>query len=88
MLELNVLQTQWLMMALAGGIVVTLAIIMSYFAIWQPRHGRAAAPRAHHGPAWSRWFADIPWILIFVFVAGILFIIAYTIDKSIHPPNW
>jgi len=82
------LQTQWVAMALAGGAVVTLLLIMSYLALWQPRRGKTPPHQTPRHSAWIEWFADIPWILIFLFVAGLLFIIVYTVDKMVHPPNW
>ena len=86
--EFAALQTQWLMMGLAGGTVVTLLLIMGYLALWEPRRRKTEPLHLNRKPAWINWFVDIPWILIFLFVAGLIFSIAYTYKENIHHLKW
>ena len=88
MLEYTIVQTQWLIAGLAGGTVVMLIIVMGYLALWQPRRSKTEVPHLNQRPAWINWFADIPWVLIFLFVASLIFSIAYTYKENIHHLKW
>ena len=85
MFRLDVLQDQWLILALFGGTALVLAVVLAYLALWrrregEPADGPAAAERSDsHG---------VPWVMIFVFAATALFALAYLLMRAAAPPNW
>jgi predicted MFS family arabinose efflux permease len=89
MLQLNLLQDQWLFFAIVGGIALILALVLAYLAMWSPRE--ATTPLAEAGPRPTAARKDrhfIPWILIvtFLFIAG--FMAIYVARAALQPPNW
>jgi F0F1-type ATP synthase assembly protein I len=83
MLRFDVLQNQWLILALVGGSALVLAVVLSYLALWRGQGGAeeadAEAP-AEHG--------RMPWILVLVYAATVLFGILYVLARAVEPPNW
>jgi hypothetical protein len=77
MLHLNVLQNQWIMLALVMGAVLILALALWLVAYWRPRDGETAR---HRSP--------VPWILILTFAFCIIYVIVYTLMLAANPPNW
>ncbi|MEI7836126.1 MAG: hypothetical protein WCK05_06910 [Planctomycetota bacterium] len=75
MFRLDILQNQWLLVAMALGLALVLAIVLAYLFLWQPR-GRQ---RPGQGP---------PWIVIVVLAATAGFAIAYVALSAINPPTW
>ncbi len=97
MFRLDVLQNQWLLLALGLGVIFVLAMALAYTAIWRPRQtpsgGEGAAP-AHGGepaPAelpFGQWLRSyVPWILILTLLFVIAFMVVYLIMAATTPPN-
>jgi hypothetical protein len=93
--RLDVLQNQWLLLALGLGVVFVLAMALACMAIWRPRQ---APPTAGDGSAPStappaelpagQWMRSyVPWILILTLLFVIAFIVIYTIMAASAPPN-
>ena len=82
MFRLSVLQNQWLILAFAGGIVLTLVLICAYMMMWRPRN--ESAEPITGGKALIRW---IPWFIIALFIFIVIFQFVYTIILSYYPPN-
>jgi hypothetical protein len=83
MFRLNILQNQWLLLALAGGVVLTLAVILAYLMFWQPRQRRDAAE-----PGARSEDGGISPFLIAVFVSILGFAVVYVVLRTRVPPNW
>ena len=82
MMRLDVLQAQWLWLALLGGSALVLAIVLAYLAIWRTGRngdGRAVTPSGS---------GKTPWVLILVYVATLVFALGYVIMRAVVPPNW
>ena len=69
MFRLDVLQNQWVILALAGGLGLMGLMLLMYMALWRAR-GR------------------VPWILIVIWVAAVLYGVGYVLIQSQQPPNW
>jgi hypothetical protein len=82
MFRLDVLQNQWLILALVGGLGLVFLVILLYRALWPGcREARAdAAPPPGHG--------RIPWFLIVVWVGMVVYGILYVIRQAMYPPTW
>jgi hypothetical protein len=82
MYQLSVLQNQWLILALFGGIVLTLSFAAFYIAMWRPR---IESPEPiSGGRALVRW---IPLFIIILFICIVIFQITYTVILHFYPPN-
>lgn len=92
MLDLNVLHSQWLAMALMGGLVLMLSTILTYYALWRPRagEGQYIGTQKVKGPiSLARWWVSfVPWILTLTYLAIATYGIWYVLAKMAHPPNW
>jgi F0F1-type ATP synthase assembly protein I len=84
MFRLYVLQTQWIIMALLGGIAALLYVVLAYIGMWRPREPETAAPQR----TWSDTMRFLPWFLIITFIATAVFNIGYCIYIYFYPPNW
>ena len=73
MMRLDVLQNQWLALALAGGCALVLAIVLACVETW--RAGRRTPSR-------------MPWFMILVYAATAVFAAAYVALRTLTPPNW
>ena len=80
MFRLDVLQNQWLFVALAGGLALVLGVALFCLAIWRerPQEPEASRPRRRVVPA----------LLILAYVFAAIFVIVYTLIMARHPPNW
>ena len=87
MFRTDVLQNQWLMLALIGGLALVVAMALAYLALWRPRDGAAGESGSQGGPAPARPRWIIPWIIILAFVFAVIFILAYTWMAVFNPPN-
>ncbi|MBE3070152.1 MAG: hypothetical protein IMZ66_07930 [Planctomycetes bacterium] len=86
MFRLDVLQNEWLLLALAGGTVLVLLVVLAYLALWRPREREApaAGDAGEHEPG----RAPVPWVLILVYAAVAVYVVVYTFSKVRNPPNW
>ena len=78
MLRLSILQDQWLILALLGGLAFVLVVVLSYVAIWRPRGGAAT----------RQLRSAVPWVLVATIVFAVLYVVIYTIRTALYPPNW
>ena len=84
MLNLDLLQNRWVLLALSGGVVLVLAMILACLELWRPRE--EAPPGGELRPA--RFSARVPWFLILT-VAGIAaYAVIYVLVQAMSPPNW
>jgi hypothetical protein len=82
MYQLSVLQNQWLILALFGGVVLMLGLVSAYMMMWRPR---IEAPESLSGiRALVRW---IPWFLFALLIGIIIFQFTYAIILHFYPPN-
>ncbi len=79
MFRLDVLQDQWLILALGGGVVLVLTVIVAYLGYWRTPTKEEGAPDGH-GP--------VPWVLILLYAAIPVFAIVYLLFRAACPPNW
>lgn len=91
MLRLDILHNQWLFLALGGGAIFMLMLVLYYQAMAASREEqveRAAQPII--GPrSLVRWLlVAIPWILLVTILAITAWALIMPLLKSIHPPNW
>lgn len=77
MFQYHIVQNQWLILSLGGGLVLALGIALSYIAIWQPRH----APGKHRERPSRATLQFIPWILVVTYVAILVY---YLIGSTMH----
>ena len=91
MLQLNVLHNQWLMLALGGGTVFVLLLLLYYRAMASSRSEQieqASVPIT--GPrSFMNWLlVAVPWVLLVIILAVTAWALIMPILKSIYPPNW
>ena len=86
MFRLDVLQTQWLVFALAGGLVLVLCLALFYLAMSRPRPG--GAEEAPAGPARPKAGPALPPLLILTYGLVVVFVIVYTLAMARNTPNW
>jgi len=77
MFQYHIIQNQWLILALGGGLVLVLGIALSYIAIWQPR--RPPGRIEHQASKSTLQF--IPWILVVTYIAILVY---YLIGSTMH----
>ena len=82
---IDVLQNQWIILALIGGTVLVLYMVLGYLAMWKPRSEIEArpAPPGEEAPSGA-----VPWVIIFTLVAMVIFMLIYVAARSSYPPNW
>ena len=95
MFRLSVLQYQWLILALFGGAVLVLTMVLTYMMMWRPRKenqeaaAEAVAESDYQGYSALRWYSSfMPWILTLTFVSVVVFAIIYAFYSIKNPPNW
>jgi uncharacterized membrane protein YadS len=82
MYQLSVLQNQWLILALFGGIILMLGFTATYLMMWRPRS--PSAEPISGGRALIKW---IPWFIIVLIAAIVIFQLTYAIVLHFYPPN-
>ena len=82
MFRLSVLQNQWLIMALAGGLILMLAVALTYIMMWRPRKETGEVITDVRS-----LFSLLPLILIILFICILIYGIMYVIILSANPPN-
>jgi hypothetical protein len=82
MFRLSVLQNQWLILALAAGLVVMLAVVMTYLMMWRPRKETGEVISDLRS-----LFHLLPLIVIILFICIVIYQITYVIIFALNPPN-
>ena len=80
MFRIDLLQNEWLMLALIGGSALVLLMMLWYVVYW-----RTVGAQGGETP---RRRVRVPAFLIVVYVAIALFAIGYVAAKIFYPPNW
>ena len=89
MFQLDVLQNQWVALSLFGGVALVLVMILSYLALWRARGGESGTQGTAGEPASpARGRPRLPWVLILVYAATVVFAIVYVALRAANPPNW
>ena len=85
MLQFDLLQNQWIMLALLGGFSLVLVSVLGYLAMWRRREPEAEeAP-----PSFGRWLRlHLPWLLVVTYAGTVVFAIVYVLLRARTPPNW
>jgi hypothetical protein len=85
---MDVLQGQWLILALGLGLGVLFACILLFMALWRPREDAAAegVPAPSSVPSWLRSF--MPAVLVLLALGLAAFAVVYVVSAMRRPPNW
>jgi heme A synthase len=78
MFRLDVLQNQWLIVAMAGGTALILVIVLAYLAVWRGARGGTDGDRPRR----------MPWVLILLYAVTIVYAIIYVAMAALDPPTW
>ena len=89
MFRLDVLQNQWLILALVGGTALVLFVALAYVAVWRAgRNGDGSSPRRMQGVGAEPPASSVPWIVIVFWVAAALYAVVYIVQAALNPPTW
>jgi multisubunit Na+/H+ antiporter MnhB subunit len=80
MFYLDVLQGQWVILAVGGGLALALVLALVYLAFWRNRAGGDAEADARP--------RRVPWFLILLYAAILVYWISYMVFNIRHPPTW
>jgi heme A synthase len=85
LLQLDVLQYQWLILTLLIALALVFAFLLSYLAAWRAEGKSGAAPEGAPAAPQRR---RVPWILIILYVVVVAYAIIYVAMRADSPPNW
>ncbi len=83
---LKVVQNQWLMIAVLGGAVGAIIIVLTYIMMWRPRTGQEASDAVQREP-WAFTARHVPWLIYFFFATVTVCGVVYAVSKIINPPS-
>jgi heme/copper-type cytochrome/quinol oxidase subunit 2 len=84
MFRIEILQNQWLLMSILGGIAAMVFFLLAYLSFFKPRLGATDTPEKNWAGAWM----FLPWFLIVTVIGTLVFMIFYTVYFIKNPPNW
>lgn len=88
MLQYPILQYHWLVLSFYGSLILIIAFVLTYMAIWRPRSGRDDEPNPPEGEGLSdQWYSYIPWILVLTYAAIFVFAIVYSVVYMVYLMN-
>ncbi len=87
MFEYGLQQNRWVILGLGMGVILTLAVVLSYMAAWVKRYKIPSNVPETDGERIPTLHA-IPWILTVTYAGIIIYGIVYYIVALCHPPNW
>jgi hypothetical protein len=85
MFRFDIVQNQWLLLALTGGIAALILFVLSYLGTCRPRQ---KALDEHQTQSWKEVWRFMPWFLIVSYAATVAFMLVYSFYFVKHPPNW
>ena len=89
MFRLDVLQNQWLIVALVGGTALVLFVALAYVTVWRAaRNGDGSSPLRKEGVGPERPAHCIPAIVVVFWVAAALYAVVYIVQAALNPPTW
>jgi len=91
MFRIDLLQNQYLILAIIGGLALLLLVVLMYPPLWRQRDKSTEetvkeADQAQSGVQWLRSF--MPWYLLILYIAMAVWAVGYVIKMSRHPPTW
>jgi heme/copper-type cytochrome/quinol oxidase subunit 2 len=91
MLNLYVLQNQWIVITLLAGVALMLLFCLTYSAMWRPRgeEEKSQSIKVKGMTGFLESFLSVvPWVIILLVLASASFTVATLVAKSCRPPNW
>ena len=88
MFRLDVMQNQWLILALVGGAAMVLAFVLCYQASWRQRQRVIEYRNDADSNNWRFSFEHMPWGLMLFYISTLVFEVTYVIWSVLDPPNW
>jgi hypothetical protein len=88
MFNLNVLQAQWVILAMLGGAVLALAVFLYYLTPGRAEDKKTASEQTDAEYVERSSHRRVPWILILLFVITAIYSLIYVYQRSSRPPNW
>lgn len=87
-MRLDVLQTQWVTIAMGIGICLALALAAGLSAVRRPRNeARLKEIGDYGGSSWAQVFGAIPWVLWLTFIGMAVYGVTALIFYMMNPPN-
>ncbi len=87
-MRLDVLQTQWITIALGIGIVLALGLVAGLHAMRRPRdEARSKEIGDYGGSSWAQVFGAIPWVLWLTFFGMAIYGVTALVFYMMNPPN-
>lgn len=83
-----ILQYHWLVLSFFGGVILIVALVLTYLAAWRPRSGRdeELAPPGSEGIS-DQLSAFMPWILVLTYLAIFVFAAIYSVTYMVYLLN-
>ena len=88
MFRVDVLQNQWLILALGVGVAALFAFILLFLALWRPREEAPIEATAERPSVFGWLRSFMPWVVILVALVIGAFMVAYAVGAMRRPPNW
>jgi hypothetical protein len=87
-MRLDVLQAQWVIVALGIGIALALGLCAGLMAMRRPRdEARAREIGERGGSSWAQVFGAIPWVLWLTFIGMAVYGVVALAFYMMNPPN-
>lgn len=91
MFSIFVQQNQWILLAIAAGLGLTVLTILTYFALWRSRQLEQEQEKIPiRGPiSFFKWVLTFtPWVLILVITISVIYSITHLLMAATFLPNW
>ncbi len=86
MFNYDVMRNQWVMLAMFGGVVFVLFVVVTYLDLWQPRKKKKDSDETETN--YLSLSDGIPMSLKGTYIVLTIFTILYIIYRILNPPNW